>query len=219
MTMRPLDFYEFAGIIAPGMFVLIVVGTIWPGVFKSVSLLEVSLGGFGVALLMAYVAGHLLQAVGNLFETGWWAVHGGWPSDWPRTRKGRLLSDSQIALLQERVRIDLGLSDVTLDARLPADAWHPVFRQIYARVYGAGKDGRAHTFNGNYGMFRGIAAAAFLSAVLVLVGRGLDSWPAAAGLAAAGVLAVSRMHRFGKHYARETYLQFLTLPQLERTES
>jgi hypothetical protein len=212
MTVRQFDFYEFASVFAPGMVLLVITALISPGFFDGLQTLEVSLGGFGLVLVVSYVVGHLLQALGNILEAGWWKLQGGWPSDWPRSRKGKLLAESQIAKLQERVRRDLGWPDITLDSRLPAYAWHPVFRQIYARVRAAGCDDRAHTFNGNYGMFRGIATALILSAGLVLLVRGMGAWPLAAALIGAAVLAIARMHRFAKHYARETYVQYLTLP-------
>jgi hypothetical protein len=88
---------------------------------------------------------------------------------------------------------------------------HPIFRQIYAMVRAAGRDDRAHTFNGNYGLFRGIASAAIVAAVAIVLVRGWASWPLAAAFLAAAGLAIFRMHRFAKHYARETYVQFLAL--------
>lgn len=211
--MRQFDFYEFAGVIAPGTVVLVAAGLIWPDFLGGIQKLDVSLGGFGLVLLLAYIAGHLLQAVGNVLESVWWKVNGGWPSDWPRTGKGGLLSEPQLAQLQERIRSNLGFADVTLGPNLPSKSWHPIFRQIYAMVRAAGRDDRAHTFNGNYGMFRGIASAAIVAAIAVMVPRDWERWPLAAAFLAAAGLAVIRMHRFAKHYARETYVQFLNMPR------
>ena len=210
--MRQFDFYEFAGVIAPGVVVLLAASLIWPDYLGGVQKLDVTLGGFGLAMLIAYVAGHLLQSMGNAFEWLWWKVMGGCPSDWPRTGKGNLLSQTQIGKLQERVRTTLHYTDFSFGPDLSAKAWHPVFRQIYAAVRAAGRDDRAHTFNGNYGMFRGLVAAALVSTVAVLVVRGWEAWPITLAFVAAAVMAVARMHRFAKHYARETYVQFLVLP-------
>jgi hypothetical protein len=210
--MRQFDFYEFAGVIAPGVVVLLAAGLIWPDCLDSVQKLDVTLGGFGLALLIAYIAGHLLQGVGNLFESLWWKVMGGWPSDWLRTGKGDLLSSSQIARLQDRIRADLGYADFTFGPNLTAKAWHPIFRQIYAAVRVAGRDDRAHTFNGNYGMFRGIVAAAIVSIAAILVVRGWEAWSLCVAFCAVAILAALRMHRFAKHYVRETLVQFLAIP-------
>lgn len=211
--MRQFDFYEFAGVIAPGVVVLLAAGLIWPNYLGNVQKLDVTLGGFGLALLIAYVAGHLLQGAGNLFESLWWKFMGGWPSDWPRTGKGDLLSKAQVEKLQDRIRQDLGYADFTFGPDLTAEAWHPVFRQIYAAVRAAGRDDRAHTFNGNYGMFRGIVAAAIVSTAAILIVRGWEVWLLCMASSAAALLAALRMHRFATHYAKETFVQFLNLPQ------
>jgi hypothetical protein len=211
--MRQLDFYELTGVIAPGVVIVLAAGLMWPNAFAGIHNLDLSLGGFGLTLLVAYVAGHLLQALGNLLESAWWKLNGGWPSDWPRTKKGDLLSEVQLAALQERVRTSLGFSDVTIGPGLSASEWHPIFRQIYATIQAAGRDERVRTFNGNYGMFRGIAAASVTGAIGLLSLRGWAAWPLAAAFLVAAALAVFRMQRFAKHYARETYVQFLSLPQ------
>lgn len=208
--MRQFDFYEFTGVIAPGTVILLAAGLIWPDHLDG--LYKISVGGFGFALLLAYVAGHLLQAIGNLLEFLWWKINGGWPSDWPRTGKHNLLSEPQMKQLMERVRVDLGLANVNLDS-ISAESWQHVFRQIYAMIHAAGRDDRALTFNGNYGMFRGIASATIVSAIAVFAVKGFDAWPLAVGFLIATGLATYRMHRFAKHYARETYVQFLALPR------
>lgn len=209
--MKQVDFYEFAGVIAPGTLLLLAAGLMWPNYLGGIQNLNVSLGGLGVLMLLAYVAGHLLQAVGNLFENLWWRVNGGWPSDWPRTTKGELLSEAQLAMLQERIHTELGFADVTLGPDLTASSWHPIFRQIYALVRAAGRDDRAHIFNGNYALFRGIASAAIVSVLAVVIVRGWEAWPLTVAFLGAAVLAVLRMHRFAKHYARERFVQFLAL--------
>lgn len=212
--MRQFDFYEFAGVIAPGTVILLAAGLIWPDFLGGIQKLEVSLGGFGLVLLLAYVAGHLLQAVGNLLESAWWMINGGWPSDWPRTGKGGLLSGAQLAQLQERIRTDLGFPDFTFGPNLTAKTWNPIFRQVYAMVRTAGRDDRAHTFNGNYGMFRGIASAAIVAAFGTVIARGWEAWLLGTFFLVAAGLALFRMHRFAKQYAQETYVQFLALSRL-----
>ena len=216
--MRQFDFYEFTGVIAPGTVVLLAAGLIWPDHLGGILKLDVTVGGFGLALLLAYVAGHLLQAIGNLLETVWWKLVGGWPSDSPRTGNSGLLSEAQLAQLQERIRADLGFKDVTLSPNLPSKSWHPIFRQIYAMVRAAGRDDRAYAFNGNYGMFRGITSAAVVAAIAIVLVRGWATWPLAAAFLTAAGLALFRMHRFAKHYALETYVQYLALSRLSSAD-
>ncbi len=66
--MRPFDFYEFAGVIAPGAVVLYVLWLILPDVAPFLTTRELSIGSLGLFVILAYVAGHLVQAVGNGLE-------------------------------------------------------------------------------------------------------------------------------------------------------
>ena len=215
MKMHQLDFYEFAGAIAPGTIVIVTAGFVWPDHIPGIQSFDISLGGFGLALILAYATGHLLQSVGTMLESIWWKLNGGWPSDWPLTNKGYLISDEQRMKLEERIRTRFEYADFSFESTKSPTHWSPIFRQVYASIRAAGRDDRAHIFNGNYGMFRGIASAGFLLAVLVVVVDGLQAWPLSLTFLAVGILALMRMHRFGKHYARETFVQFLLLRDRE----
>ena len=137
--MRQFDFYEFAGVIAPGMVGLLGVAFVWPEMAKTVLDSNVSVGGFGVAVVLAYVAGHLLQALGNLIEALWWRINRGWPSDWPRSGRRRLLAAAQQRQLELCVREHLAMPDFHLSPDTPKKDWRPVFRQVCASVRSAGK--------------------------------------------------------------------------------
>ena len=81
-------------------------------------------------------------------------------------------------------------------------------RQIFADVNKNGKVERIETFNGNYGLNRGLSASCL---VLAVVSATQLQWSlAAASILLAAVFAY-RAYRFGKHYARELYVQFLVL--------
>jgi hypothetical protein len=74
-------------------------------------------------------------------------------------------------------------------------------------VLAAGKAARIDTFNGSYGLMRGLAAAFVVLFVLaVVVGKGVLVWGTIVVLF---VLAVHRMHRYSQHYATELFTQFL----------
>ncbi|MBL8809844.1 MAG: hypothetical protein JNM43_06665, partial [Planctomycetaceae bacterium] len=90
-------------------------------------------------------------------------------------------------------------------------AWYGITRQIYAAVSAAGRAGRVDTFNGNYGLNRGLAASLLTIAILVLF-TGRSNWPYSVGLLLGAIAALYRMHRFARHYARELFVQFLQLP-------
>jgi len=89
--------------------------------------------------------------------------------------------------------------------------WHPVVRQAHAAISAAGRAGRVETFNGNYGLCRGIASAMLVIFVLSLFREIDQCWPERIALLVAAGLALARMHRFGVHYARELFVQLLTL--------
>jgi hypothetical protein len=104
----------------------------------------------------------------------------------------------------------LGLS-VAPFAELTESAWFPIFRQIYSDVERHGKPGRGDTFNGIYGLNRGLSAATLALAVAVLI-LAPAQWFVSVGLLVVSAVYLYRMHRFGVHYAREIYNQFLLLP-------
>jgi hypothetical protein len=82
-----------------------------------------------------------------------------------------------------------------------------VVREIYALVAASGKPSRVDTFNGNYGLMRGLAAAILVITIAAIVAsKGLY---VIGGLIVLFLLAIQRMHRFGKHYATELFAQFL----------
>jgi hypothetical protein len=80
---------------------------------------------------------------------------------------------------------------------------------VYAIVSAAGKHARVDTFNGNYGLLRGLAAAFLaLTFVALILGKGLYVIGALVILL---LLAIQRMHRFAVHYATELFAQYLLL--------
>ncbi len=156
--------------------------------------------------------GHLVQALGNLIEWGWWRAWGGMPSDWPRSGKHHLLSDDQTDSLDAELANKLRHEITGGFKLLSAENWYSVVRQIYAAVAGEGKAHRVDVFNGNYGLNRGLAASLLAVGVVVLVTHGWSSWTVVVLLVAGAGIAIYRMHRFGVHYARELFVQFVQLP-------
>ncbi len=209
-TVRTFDFYEFVGILAPGATALLGIGLIYSSVWPFFNERVLSVGDLGLFLILAYVAGHLVQAVGNFVESLWWRVWGGWPTDWVRSNKGNLLAPAQLSALEDKVKTILGLEVDTLQ-QLPARQWSGITRQVYAAVSSAGHATRVDTFNGNYGLCRGLAASFLTLCLLTLVSTGFNSLRAEALLLVASAVALYRMTRFGRHYARELFVQFVQL--------
>jgi ABC-type transport system involved in cytochrome bd biosynthesis fused ATPase/permease subunit len=205
--MKTFDFYEFTGVLCPGVVVLFSMVLIVPEFAPILQDQSVTVGALGLFVVLSYVAGHLVQAFGNLLENGIWRIFGGIPTDWVRTRKHKLLTDSQAATVEQRLRDQMGkpLADLT------AGEWYTMTRSVYAMVANAGRSTRVDTFNGNYGLFRGLVAAFLLSDVIVVATLTFE-WATVLILLACALLAVTRMRRFGVHYARELFVQFLRIP-------
>ncbi len=210
--MRNLDFYEFAGIVVPGAVTLFLLWLLFPWILPTaLGKDSLSAGGFGVFVVVGYGAGHLVQSLSNLIEPAYWRLQRGMPTDRLRESTQNLISDEQVRKLQQQIQVLFGYESEKVISGLTRKEWSAITRQIYATVQGAGRAQRIDIFNGNYGMLRGLATG-LLIGLVALPASHLKSWPMALALSAALVLSVMRMHRFGTHYARELFIQFLTLP-------
>lgn len=209
--MKKFDSYEFTGILAPGAVVVYGLGRIYPEVGILVRDEKISFGELGLLLILAYVAGHLVQSFGNLIELIWWKCAGGVPTDWIRKPKQSLIASMQREVLPTRIRDLLRIECPNDLNSVSSGDWKPVTRQIYAAVRKTGRADRVDIFNGNYGMFRGIAASLLVVLVAALNDAKTDRWTLYGALVVMALLALIRMHRFGVHYARELYVQFVAI--------
>jgi hypothetical protein len=205
--MQKLSFYEQIGIVIPGSVLVFGLVLYYPGLQILTAKDGMSVGELGLFVLIAYAAGHLIAAIANALEGLFWSILGGMPSDWVTGDPPALLSPQQIENLRTKIATRL---NVTIDkmAGLDKKTWWPISRQIYADVAKNGKPDRIDTFNGNYGLNRGLASACL---VLVVVALAHLDWIIGAGLFLAAGIYSYRAYRFGVHYARELYLQFLVL--------
>jgi hypothetical protein len=202
-----MTFYEQVGIVIPGSVLLFGLVLHYPTVHEVIGKDGVTLGQFGIFLLLSYAAGHLIAAVGNAGESTLWKLTDGMPTDWIVKTEQPLLSAPQVDLVEQKVRSRLG---VVIDnvRGLDTKVWFPISRQIYADVMKNGKVERIDAFNGNYGLNRGLAAATFVLACVSVVN---GKWGMMFGLLVVSAIFAYRAYRFGVHYARELYLQFLVL--------
>lgn len=210
--MRGFDFYEIVGVLIPGSILLVGVFILYPQIRLSSQDASVVIGGFGIFTLLAYGVGHLVQAVGNGLEWMWWRLWGGLPTDWVRTDAHQLLSENQRATLLSQISTKLGVTVPADPASLKPNDWLGITQQMYAAVAAAGRAQRIDIFNATYGLSRGIAAAAISLAALVLLEDRCQGVKGAALLFGAAAIAIYRMHLFGRHYARQLFVQFLQLP-------
>jgi len=210
---KEFDFYEFTGIILPGMIVLLFLAVTHPTVNKWLSAEKLGLGEFGVLILLSYITGHLIQGFSNAWEWVFWKLQGGMPTDQLRNKKQTVISAAQLALVEAKVPIFLKTSIPEGVAGFPADAWKGLTRQMYAAVQAAGRNARIDTFNGNYGMMRGTVTAGLITGFFT-IGMGIQPevrilcW-----IACGTALACYRTRRYGLLYARELFAQFIQLDE------
>jgi hypothetical protein len=201
---RTFDFYEYAGFIIPGAALTLGLLLFFPEGRALFTKDGVTFGELGLFVVVAYAAGQLVQSIGNFVEWLWWKPWGGLPSK--RVLAGHYLTAEQ----RKRLIAALMIDPINRDLATANKAeYGGIVREVYAIVSGAGKAARVDTFNGNYGLLRGLAAAFLaLIAVAVVLGEGLH---VIAVLVILLLLAVQRMHRFAVHYATELYTQYLLL--------
>jgi len=209
-SMRQFDFYEFTGILAPGALTLVGFGLAYTPAWQILVDRTLSFGDLGVFLILAYIAGHLTQAVGNMLEAVWWMIMGGKPSLWSRRGQQTLIAPSQVKPICDAMQQKLQIDPNSLDSASEIQKIG-VTRQIYASLAAAQRTARIDIFNGNYGICRGIAASLCITLFVMIVTRGFFYWKLELLLVIGIILAIYRMHRFAQHYARELLVQFLQL--------
>jgi hypothetical protein len=202
---RTFDFYEYAGVIIPGAVLLL--GLVW--LFPDHRLLfskeGVTFGELGLFVIVAYAAGQLVQAIGNFIESVWWKLWGGWPS-------GKVLVKHYVSPEQHKRIVEALQTKLKFTASDSINLPVSVVREVYALVAAAGKAARIDMFSGNYGLARGLAASFFV--LLPAAVGASQSRYVIGGLIILFLLALQRMHRFGKHYATELFVQFLTFAEV-----
>lgn len=210
--MRNFDLYEFTSLILPGSIALYGLGLLYPEL-KLITEKEFSVGDLGLFVILAYASGHIVQGFGNIIESLWWGIAGK-PTDWIRTGKSDLLSSHQMTLLEKDIPKKLGLHDAAnfkISKRLSEKEWFSITRQMYAAVAAASRSSRVDIINSNYGLCRGMTVSMLLLTIMSVIKLGLNAWGISFLLLLLTIILFFRMKRFGKHYARELFVQFLQL--------
>jgi hypothetical protein len=176
--MKKLTFYEQVGIVIPGSVLLFGLLFFFPSLKELLAKDGVTVGQLGIFVLLSYAAGHLIAALGNFAESLFWRPFGGMPSDWVVQERPTLLSDEQRELLPKKKQARLGII-IPAVVEMDSKKWFPISRQIYSDVERNGKRDRIETFNGNYGLNRGLAAGCFALACVAFVS---GNWAVGLGL-------------------------------------
>lgn len=205
---KAFDAYEVIGVITPGAVVTLLLALQWPDFRSLLGQEGLSIGGLGFFVIVAFVLGHLTQALGNIIDGLIWLIPG-MPTAWVRSPKQTLISPNQRDQLQTKVTtMEPSIADISQVGRR---CWSNVSGRIYARVHAAGRSGRIDICNRTYGLSRGLAAAFVAAAAWLAFDDGILRTEV--GIAAVlAVLAIARMWRSGAHYARSLFLAFVDLP-------
>jgi len=197
-----LNFYEVMAVLVPGTVLLLGLAFLTGIVAAPANLAEATVGAFGFFLIGAYVTGFLLQTLAAIVEKVYWAVWKGRPTDWVRLGEGRLLSQEQEQVLLSRT----GFSTPS------EQQWHAAYGLWTTQVRASVPENRLQRFLGNYGLARGIVAAALALGVAHLWLNGF-AWSDSLGLLlGASALGLWRMHTSAIDYAKELFRCYLSIP-------
>jgi hypothetical protein len=210
--MKPFTLYDVLGVLAPGTVLVVGIVTLYPGTVGLFTRSDFTAGSFGLIVLVSYVAGNLVAALGNFLEVPYWWLARGRHTEKARSTKAGILSSFQLLQLQSKLH-ETGMlpPDRNLDQLAPED-WFGLTRQIHSYIDVRKLTERVELFNAQFGMNRGIAAGFLALAGMVFLHQGWSGWRIATLLGVAAVLAFYRMHRFSRHYAQALFRQFLVAP-------
>ncbi len=211
---KEFSFYEFTGTVIPGATLILGLAFAHHPLRDFLVSDKFGASHLGLFLVVSYIAGQLVQGIGNLLEKLLWAFRG-MPSTWIRRAKPPYLSDAQIRRLREVLTTLLGHEIGPLQ-NLDKRSCRGITGQLYAKLEKEGRTQRIDIFNGNYGLFRGIASALLVVVAVMAIKHGFWTQSTAI-MAGVFVLALMRMHRFGVYYASEMYRQALNLAEQPQT--
>jgi hypothetical protein len=204
---KTFDPYEVIGIITPGTVLALLFALESPALHGLMVQEGFGVGDLGLFVLIAFVLGHLVQAVGNLLEPIVW-LGSGLPTNLVRNSNQTLLSPYQRTALAEKINaMENAEIDLPTIGRKP---WRSITTRAYARVRSAGRSHRVDISNRTYGLSRGLVASLIVALAWYLYDHN-DQRGAITLLAMMLLAAVWRMRVAGLHYARALFLEFIDL--------
>lgn len=208
------DQYEYIALIVPGTVVLLWAAVAWRRTAFLAGLKDVSIGGLGVLVVLAFIAGLGAAFVGGSIEKGIQHTIG---NATDRIVQGREepFDPQGVALINDRMKKLLGRKDGLPQPGMSNAQSFALGRQMYAAVAAAGHAQRLDLFNRRYGLAFGLMGAFVICAALTWAGAGVARKlrPAAcAAFVAAAALMFFQMQSFGWSYALELFVQFMKLP-------
>jgi hypothetical protein len=204
-AVRYFDTYEIIGVITPGVVVSLLLSMEWPAFRAMLGEKGLSIGDLGLFVLVAFVLGHLIQAIGNMLEPVIWFPFG-LPTNWVRGTDQDLVTPDQRKALEEAVTEMEGTAqDIS---KISRRQWLAITTRAYGRLQMTGRSGRVNVANRAYGLSRGLSAALLTCLAWYAVAHRHD-YTALLILGVALCAAVLRMRRAGIRYARVLMLEFI----------
>ena len=196
---KEFSFYEFVGIIVPSVIFLYTAQLVIEFAYQKQIVDFGKIGETTIFIIVCYGFGHILQSLGSIFENGLWFIYGGMPTKWLSKKNtfGNTLFDNvlnQKILDKAKLKFGDGISDYG--------------RLSYNLIFLKEKTARIDIFNGNYSLFRGLSVSFLL--ITIMCGY-FFSWQITALVTIPFFLSISRMIRFAKYYATETFRTFYNI--------
>lgn len=204
---KDFSFYEFVAVFLPGAVLLGGAAGLYEETRLWITSKDFGASQLGLFIIASYVLGHLLQCLGNLLEFLFW-IGRGKPSHWITRENIPYLTSNQTESLPALYE-DLTKSPITNRLSLSKKETRNLTGSLFTYIRQQGQTDRIDTFNGNYGLFRGIASGlSILIAMSFIIGSQIY---VSLFLIICLVCALIRMNRFGIHYASELYRQAFSI--------
>jgi hypothetical protein len=200
---KEFSFYEFVGILVPATILLFSWHLIYEHVYQKQIIDFSNLGETLVFITICYGVGHLLHSLGNLMEKGIWFIFRGFPTKWLSEKNifgKNLFNNSLNKKIIKKVKQKFG-KEVGNHGNL-----------VYNFIFLKSKTERVDIFNANYCLFRGLSISFILIMSICVY---YHYWETTLLLSVPLILSLIRMFRFGKYYAKEIYITFYNLSELE----
>jgi hypothetical protein len=198
---KEFSFYEFVGIFVPAVILLYCGQLIYEHIHQKQIVDFSKIGETVIFAVVCYGIGHIIQALGNIFESFLWFIYGGKPTKWlsNKNRFGNFLFDDvQNQKIFDKVKQKYG------------DGIKDYGRLVYNFNFQKEKTARIDIFNGNYSLFRGLTISFLI--LSIICGYYFD-WEMTLVSTVPFVLSLMRMIRFAKYYATETFRTFFNLTE------
>jgi hypothetical protein len=211
--MKQFDLYDILGVLAPGTVLMLGLLYFYPERMAVLGDKNLSVGEFGAIVLLSYVAGNLIAALGSILEKPFWKYRGGYPTTRARLNKGDIITKDEFASVEEKLREKGILTDPKPATDLNPSEWDAVTRRIHSYLDTRSLTRRIEMFNAKFGMNRNVAVAFLLILIISIRRLGMPGLKIDIVLFACIVLAVCRTREFGLSYARSLFRSFLTSPE------